>query len=311
MVFGYKDKFLAFLKGLAMPSLSDTVQLVYNMSSRDIHNYSKILNGRENVSQLGQYTQWQGYTKLPYWKTPEAAMINGTEGLFFAPNLDKTKPITTFVDDLFRANPMEFVKEEKCMTLNTYKYQIPKYVMKNATNNPLNDGFYSYGPDGLMNLTAAVMAPVFASKPSFLDAEPWLLEEITGLPPADNNTMDTNLWVEPVTGALVKARKQLQANVMIQHLPVFPHFEKLREAPRYVPMSLIIETGGMDKDLVNTFKNKVFKPRNDFVIGLWVLFGLCTFVGGLMGFLHCRHVSKSQKDGSLLIPSESSRQAPV
>ncbi|KAL5248353.1 hypothetical protein ACHWQZ_G017511 [Mnemiopsis leidyi] len=303
VVFGYKDKFLTDLK-IFMPTLSDTVQIVYNMSDRDIHTTSKILNGRKNVSDLGQYTQWQGYTKLPYWITPEAATINGTEGLFFAPNLDKTKPITTFVDDLFRANPMEFVEEEEVMGLNTYKYEIPQYVMMNATNNPLNKGFYAYGPNGMMNLTAAVMAPVFVSKPSFLDSEPWLQDEIGGLPPANKTTMDTNLWVEPITGALVKAMKQLQANVMIENFPKFPDLKNLRSTPRYVPISKIIETGGMDDELVGTFKNKVFKPRDDFTIGLWVLFAVFVIVGGVMGGLHYRHVSNHQKDGSLLIPDE-------
>ena len=306
VVFGYKDKFLTDLK-IFMPTLSDTVQIVYNMSDKDIHTTSKILNGRKNVSDLGQYTQWQGFAKLPYWSTPDAAVINGTEGLFFAPNLDKTKPITTFVDDLFRANPMVYVDEEEVMGLNTYKYEIPQYVMMNATNNPLNKGFYAYGPDGMMNLTAAVMAPVFVSKPSFLDSEDWLLKEVEGLPPANKTTMDTNLWVEPITGALVKATKQLQANVMIENYPKFPDLKNLRSTPRYIPMSKIIETGGMDDDLVGTFKSKVFKPRDAFTIGLWVVFAVFILVGVAMGVLHYRHVSKNQKDGSLLIPDESSK----
>lgn len=308
VVFGYTDKFLTILK-VAMPDLNDRVQLCANMSERDINSISKIRTGRKNISQLGEYTAWQGYKKLPYWKTDEAATINGTEGLFFAPNLDKTKSITTFVDDLFRANPLEFVKEDVTLTLPTYKYKIPKYVMMNATNNPLNDGFYAYGPDGLMNLTAAVMAPVFASKPSFLDAEPWLQDEITGLAPADD-TMDTNLWVEPVTGALVKAKKQLQANMMIMKLPMFPHLGDLRESPRFVPISNIVETGGMDEDLVNTFKAKVFKPKQQFIIVLWVLFGLCCLIAGVFGYLNCRHIRKNQKGSTLLIPNEGSKLGP-
>lgn len=282
VVFGYEDKFLKLLQ-VVMPGLPSTVQLVYNMSDRDIATTSRVMNGGEHLSELGQYTEWQGYRKLPYWKTDEANAVNGTEGLFFAPNLDKTETITTFVDDLFRANPMEFVGEEECFNISTtYKYKIPDYVLANASTNPLNEGFYAYGPNGMMNLTAAVMAPVFASKPSFLGAESWLIDEVNGLPPADNETMDTNIWVEPYTGVLVKAMKQLQANMMITQLKAFPGLQTLREKPRYVPISLILENGGMDADLVHTFKNKVFKPKFIFEVVLWVLFGTANFIAGAL-----------------------------
>ena len=198
------------------------------MSDRDVTTQSKVSTGRHNVSQLAQYTKWQGYTQLPYWGSDAANTVNGTEGLFFAPDLDKNAMLTTFVDDLFRSNPLKFVEEEVVQSLKTYKYRIPTYVQDNATNNPLNAGFYSYGPNGLMNLTAAVLAPIFASKPSFLDAEEWLIDEVSGLPPAEKETMDTNIWVEPHTGVLVKALKQLQVNIMVFKQSQFPGLKKLR-----------------------------------------------------------------------------------
>ena len=187
-----------------------------------------INSGRHKLSQLAQYKEWQGYTSLPYWGSDAANTINGTEGLFFAPDLDKTKLLSTFVDDLFRSTQLEFACEEVVKTLNTYKYQIPLYSQLNATNNPINEGFYSFGPDGLGNLTAAVGAPIFPSKPSFLDAEDWLQEEVTGLPPADKEKMDTNIWVEPHTGVTVQAMKQLQINIMIFRQRRFPGLKTLR-----------------------------------------------------------------------------------
>ena len=51
--------------------------------------------------------------------------------------------------------------------------------MLNATFNPNNAGFYSFLPNGLMNLTAATNAPVIVSKPSFLDGG--LLHTLTAL----------------------------------------------------------------------------------------------------------------------------------
>ena len=304
VLFGYKDPFLTVLR-VKMPDLPDTVQIVYNMSDQDITTRSKVWNGQKDVSLLGQYSEWQGYTSLPWWGSAEANTVNGTEGLFFAPNVDKTKTLTTWTDDLFRSSQMEFVEEEMMLGMNTYKYHIPKFALLNATNNPLNAGFYSFCPNGLMNLTAAVSAPVFASKPSFMDGEPWLLEEVTGLPPADLATMDTNIWVEPTTGALVKAIKQLQVNVMIQQTKKFPKLDKLRIEPRYVPVALVLETGGMDDDLATTFKDSVFKPRRIFVIIIWVLLGLVVALSVLFGGLLFRHIRVNQSEDStkLIIPA--------
>ena len=287
VVFGFTDPFLEALK-IAIPSLPSTVQLVYNMSEVDITKTSRVRTGRVDRSKLGRYSEWQGFRKLPYWGSEDANKINGTEGIFFSPNLDKTKMITTFVDDLVRSNPMEFVSEEEVMTLNTYKYQIPKYILQNAENNPLNRGFYSFGPDGLMNMTAPRMAPVFASKPSFMDAESWLIDEISGLPPADRSTMETNIWVEPSTGLLVKAVKQLQANMMIQKMADFPGLAGLRERPRYVPIANILETGGMDEELVELFRKRVVRPKLYLVIGIWSLVGVGFLVSGASGcYLAC------------------------
>ena len=75
---------------------------------------------------------------------------------------------------------LEFEDEEQVMGMNTYRYGTPGYGMENATLNPHHKGFYCFGPNGLLNLTAAVNAPVMVSKPSFLQGDHFLHEEITG-----------------------------------------------------------------------------------------------------------------------------------
>ena len=72
------------------------------MSSDDVTKRSTVHSGVGNISMLGQYVEWEGYTELPWWGTVEANTLNGTEGLFFNPNMDKSKPLSIWTDDMFR-----------------------------------------------------------------------------------------------------------------------------------------------------------------------------------------------------------------
>jgi hypothetical protein len=68
---------------------------------------------------------------------------------------------------------------------------------------------------GLINLTNAMGAPSFGSYPHFLLCDPRLLEAVNGLAP-DYAEHSTYLDVEPFTGLLARARKQMQTNFYLK-----------------------------------------------------------------------------------------------
>ncbi len=69
--------------------------------------------------------------------------------------------------------------------------------------------YYSFGPSGLENLTAATGTTLFASKPHFLDGDSILSASVIGLAP-NREIHDTYLDIEPNTGSLARAHKRLQ-----------------------------------------------------------------------------------------------------
>jgi len=307
ILFGYDDLLLEAVS-LVMPGLPTRIQVVQNMSQVDLDTWSIVRNGRYKPEELGQYTQWQGMTKLPYWGSDEANVINGTEGLFFNPGLKKNGTLGTFTDDLFRSSIMGYSGEETIYGIPTYRYSIPDYAMYNATLNPNNAGFYSYLPNGLMNLTAATNAPVCVSKPSFLDGDDFLHEEVSGLAPPDRS-MDTNIWVEPTTGCLIKASKQLQLNMMIQRNKHFKFLKTLRPKARFIPLGLILESGGLDDDLVKLFKKSVFLPRDIFLYTvLTLIIGVCIAALVVMGFMFrfVRSNLYNSDETQILLPEDDS-----
>lgn len=308
LLFGYDDDLLKAVS-IVMPGLPTRIQIVQNMSQVDQDTWSIVRNGRYKPEELGQYTQWQGMKQLPYWGTKAANVINGTEGLFFNPGLKKNGTLGTFTDDLFRSSIMGYIGQEKMYGIPTYKYSIPEYAMYNATYNPNNAGFYSYLPNGLMNLTAATNAPVIVSKPSFLDGEAFLHEEVSGMA-LPNRSMDTNIWVEPLTGCLIKAKKQLQLNMMIQRNDHFKFLKTLRIKPRFIPLGLILETGGLDDDLVKLFKKSVFLPRDIFAYTVLMLtIGVCLSALIVMGFMFrfVRANLYNSDEQQLILPEDDSK----
>ena len=94
--------------------------------------------------------------------------------------------------------------------LDCYRYVYPREELDNTT---MDRGFYPNGPSGVINLTAItpfsktsihhplhnyfIDLPLFASKPHFLDGDPFYLRDVEGLHP-NRSRHDSYIDVEPV-----------------------------------------------------------------------------------------------------------------
>ena len=199
----------------------DYVSIQLNNSIND--SYPSIIHtGVGNINSIAQFVQWDGLTKLNTWPDPSANEINGTEGLFFRPNLQDGVPLETFQDDAVRSFPLEYTGKVKHKGLETHRYQLPFSVFQGAFSNPNNSRWGSYNPDGLFYLgyTQWPEVPVFASKPHFLDGDPVLREKVGGMHP-NKELHETTIDVEPITGANVQLKKQLQINMQVNQTDDF------------------------------------------------------------------------------------------
>jgi hypothetical protein len=185
-------------------------------------------NGRSNIRKTGTITKWMNKTDLsPIWNSDFSNQILGTDGGSLPPLLDSNLPLFIFVDNMCRT--LDFVtngKEVLVGSVKTWKYSLPKSALD--TNQEKNKGFCVGEPDsigkprqclptGTLSLTTCLKEtvglelPMVMSKPHFLDAEKSLLRHFTGLNP-NPKLHQTELYVEPLTGLMLKAAKKLQAN---------------------------------------------------------------------------------------------------
>jgi hypothetical protein len=216
--------------------LGDAGQVVYYEGMEYIHgctnamasqNTSAYVEGEEfpaceifDLSWNDSVAEAKGYSLA--WATDEANFISGGSGEIFGPgvNDDLTQ---VFIGDIYRSALLEHSSDVNWYGVDLYRLTIRHQDMLNNTVYPPNGDYYSEGPMGLLNMTSASGAPAFGSYPHFLLSDPRLLNAIDGLDPNLAEHM-TFLDVEPNTGLLATARKQLQTNYFLanQSFPASP-----------------------------------------------------------------------------------------
>ena len=215
LAWGYTDTLIKFLHKFHMYPL-EHVSIQVNDSIYD-QNISSINTGESNISMVGQYIQWNGLRKLTIWeKDTDANKIRGTEGFFFRPNLKEGDHLAAFVDDVMRSIDLVYEGRVEHLGLRAHRYGIDNSTFKSAFSEPRNAQFFNWCPDGMfyLGVTQVKETPVYGSKPHFLDGDPLLLESVKGLNPV-REKHDTVIDVEPITGANVFFKRQLQINIQV------------------------------------------------------------------------------------------------
>ena len=208
---------------------------------------------------------------MAVWGSEQCNQIKGTDGTQFHPGVDPSETLTLFIDTVFRYVPIPFLILTDTSTgylvgngtttiegIDMIKFDIVATQLMNATLYPPNAGFYMWLPTGLANLTVVSNgAPVFLSKPHFLDADPSYLEAVDGLSP-NRSIHDTSLYVEPISGLTMSAHKRLQINVYVDSLLML--YENVSSI--YFPIGWIEESSTITPELAGKFKSSVYGALN-------------------------------------------------
>lgn len=205
--------------GLAYPRCC--VNLQQNGSSNDSRP-SIIYTGVKDIARIGQFHQWDGLLHLGIWPGASANDINGTEGLFFKPNINEGESLMAFVDDVVRSFDLIQTGKVEHLGLEAWRYMLDSNTFLSPHNYPPNARWGSWEYDGLIYLGVIQYpnVPVYGSKPHFMDGDPILREKVIGMHP-DPALHSTLIDVEIYTGANIQFRRQLQLNAKAVKNPDF------------------------------------------------------------------------------------------
>ncbi|XP_065833742.1 lysosome membrane protein 2-like [Oscarella lobularis] len=301
-LWGYTDLLikLANKKNL-YPRTNFSLQI--NNSASDYLQWSAVKTGKGNSDDIGDFVEWDGMPHLDYWNGTYANMINGTEGFLFRSGLKLGDNLTVFVDDLFRSANLTCNQMAELESISLLRCVIPQWELQNATVNPKNAEWYANTYSGLLNESSAnYRAPIFISKPHYLDVDPEVATNITGLRGPDRQLDDTFLDIEPITGALFRTFKRLQANIQIQPITHSIAFEKVSKVRHtFVPIFFAEESVLANTTTCNLFKTQVYEPI-DVIRGVqWGLVGLGGLVIVLCIIVGARMIYK-RKDDEQAVP---------
>ena len=137
-----------------------------------------------------------------------------------------------YITDLYRGGPGRCT--DQIITYNgadSYRYALEDSFLKKGSENPLNIPFYMDRWNGVMNLTSVKMAPLFASKFYYMDADEELYNSVSMFRHDDvnrtskmlqNRDMDIYIDVEPYSGAGIAAALRLQTSFELKQDELFP-----------------------------------------------------------------------------------------
>jgi lysosome membrane protein 2 len=248
-LFVYDDPLLSFLKANLDPTIDPSGNFFENPplgTPVDPADASTVMTGGDDLDNLNQYVNWRGMTQVTgVWLTNET--ITGTDATQFHPGVKSSETLKAFVSDLLRVVDLEYQKDRKFEGIDLLRFVLSEDTLATNPN-------YFQSVVGLANMTSAVGAPLFLSKPHFLDADPAQTSSlVTGMAGvvADH---DTFVDIEPLTGAVMSARKRLQLNFQVSHYD----YKNTDIPSNYMPILWVEEAGDIPADLANDFKETVY-----------------------------------------------------
>jgi len=267
-----------------------------------------VKSGRNNIMDTNIIERWNGNKTLSWWSTPEANMINGTDGVFAPPKVNSTQKIAIFNTDLCRSAYLTFQRYTSVRGIKTLRFELPKEVFLNASLNPDNKGFCvpknNCLDSGVQTLSPCKEgAPIAVSSPHFYLAADQYLNGVNAIKPNQAND-ETFLDVEPMSGAVFSAMKRMQVNVHVKDEGIFPQMKKIKEV--MFPVLWLNESVYLDKSTAHMFKSKVVTLVEFMHVLPFVIMGLGVFLLILGVVLFFRRKVKFSKTEALLSSEERS-----
>uniref|UniRef100_A0A3Q4GPF7 Scavenger receptor class B member 1 n=1 Tax=Neolamprologus brichardi TaxID=32507 RepID=A0A3Q4GPF7_NEOBR len=178
-----------------------------------------IRNFKEQIFQ--QLQHWP----LPYWRTAQSNMINGTAGQMWPPFMTKESTLPFYSPDACRSMELVYQRPGEMYGIPLYRYVAPKTLFANGTDYAPNEGFCPCRQSGLLNVSSC----------------------------------RHNLYIFVVylqqTGVPLNVSIRLQLNLYMKKVSGITETGKISDV--VMPMIWFEENGYIDGPIVNTFRTNL------------------------------------------------------
>jgi hypothetical protein len=229
VIFGWEDPLLEIIHALLLPDLPTRYPGLQGNDSSPAeaaakHGRDRMYTGLLTQNLARELVEWDGSPEmlccaygpcgdagsgnsssgvLP-WHTDSAEQIQGSWGdqFHFGVGDDDVLRVSTHGFGIYRWWPLRRTSSYDVQGVTVSRFAMPTGTLGNDSVDPDEARAYDiHGPSGLLNLSRCEWgAPVYVSKPRFLDGSDSLRDGVTGMGAPDRDAHDTYLGVEPISG---------------------------------------------------------------------------------------------------------------
>jgi hypothetical protein len=253
-----------------------------------------------------QMTMWSGKRTLPYWSSPYANMINGTDGTQFKPDIQNSDKLYVYVDSIFRSGELNYQQDVTLNGVTLKRFVIAEEMLEPASQNPDNAAF-GMTQRGFLPLPPSMQLPITISKAHFMDCD---LSQVNvsidghNPPLVDPDLHYIHIDREPLSGAVFCANTRLQLNAFMQPIIYQNMFGSnitiniTQNLPTtWFPVTYAYEYGIATEKVCDDFISQVYTPlRIGYYGGIisFVLSALFIVGGGVM--FRRQRMNESEED---------------
>lgn len=220
-----------------------------------------------DFTNIGRVLKWNGRSEVSYWKGKSCNTIQGTDGQFFHPFVQKDEKLDIFAPDLCRTLSIEFIKTTSIRTIELYRFGISSSFFKPIDFNDetkcycvkrSHDAKQKFCKlSGVVDVSSCRKKPIVLSTPHFYNGDPILRQQVEGLSPSASEH-DTFIDIEPMTGAVLRVRRRLQVNVEIGPSEGYDKSQVLKDKIIH-PFIWMDQSIVIPDDLAQKLENKLTK----------------------------------------------------
>ncbi|CAO1440533.1 unnamed protein product [Diamesa serratosioi] len=258
-----------------------TVSLLGHKNGTEVGRF-KVYRGIKNIKDLGRIATVNEKAEQNIWDGDECNKIKGTDSTIFPPFMTKEEGLWTFTPDICRSLAAHYVKKSSYAGMPTSLYSLDLGDLKNQPELHCfcHDPPDNCPPKGTMDLMPCIGAPIYGSKPHFLDSDVELLDSVTGLSP-NRSLHDVYVNFELRSGTPLSAAKRLQFSMEFAPIEEYEMMSKVQKL--MMPLFWIEEGVQLNKTYTNLLKYQLFLALKINSTLKWIgivggLFGMC-FVG--------------------------------
>ncbi|CRL06508.1 CLUMA_CG019609, isoform A [Clunio marinus] len=194
--------------------------------------FETFFTGETDIRKSGLYDTVRGSTDLPHWTGEHCSNIqDASDGTKFKSFIKPNETLKFFRKSMCR--PQRLVRTDSSVDtvqgLEAVKYQFEKNALDNGVHDEANKCFCRDGhclAEGLSDVTDCYYGfPIALSYPHFLDADPILLENVTGSSP-NRSVHESFFMLNPTSGLPLKLSVKFQINLVMSDVRTMAHVEK-------------------------------------------------------------------------------------